>query len=341
MDIFWLGNTSISATEDYLFGFYDGLARDLDIVAFNAPNYLMVWSAGNDRNDSWSGGHYAWINGSWKWSTATRDQDGGVDGYDCIPQHGVAKNILTVGAVNDITGGYTSPASVVMSDFSSWGPTDDGRIKPDIVANGVSLYSTSSDNNASYTTFSGTSMASPNTTGTLALLQEHYRNVRGRAMSAAALKGLVINTASEAGPNDGPDYMFGWGLLNAVGAADKITQDNTNGGLIVEGILNNSQTIDYTYYSDGSDINVTLSWTDPAGTPPAAALNPTTLMLVNDLNLSVIRQSNSATYSPWVLNPANPAAAATKGNNIRDNVETVNVKNPAAGYYTVRDHSFR
>ena len=334
--MFWLGNTSISETEDYLFGFYDGVARDLDIVAFNAPNYLMVWSAGNDRNDTWSGGHYAWINGSWKWSTATRDQDGGVDGYDCIPQHGVAKNILTVGAVNDITGGYTSPASVVMSDFSSWGPTDDGRIKPDIVANGVSLYSTSSDNNASYTTFSGTSMASPNTTGTLALLQEHYRNVRGRAMSAAALKGLVINTASEAGPNDGPDYMFGWGLLNAVGAADKITQDNTNGGLIVEGILNNSQTIDYTYYSDGSDINVTLSWTDPAGTPPAAALNPTTLMLVNDLNLSVIRQSNSATYSPWVLNPANPAAAATKGNNIRDNVETVNVKNPAAGYYTVR-----
>jgi hypothetical protein len=60
-------------------------------------------------------------------------------------------------------------------------------------------------------------------------------------MSAASLKGLVINTAHEAGPSDGPDYMFGWGLLNAVGAAEKITQDDVEGGLIVEGVLNNGK----------------------------------------------------------------------------------------------------
>jgi hypothetical protein len=333
-NMYWWGTTSISATEDYLFGFYDATARDLDIVAFNAPNYLIVWAAANDRNDTWSGGHYVRDGGgNWIWSTATRDQDGGADGFDCIPQQGIAKNILTVGAVEDIPGGYTTPASVVATDFTSWGPADDGRIKPDIAANGASLYSSSSAGNASYNNKSGTSMAAPSVTGTLALLQEHYTNVRGRAMSAAALKGLVINTADEAGPNDGPDYMFGWGLLDAVGAADKITQDDNEGGLIVQGVLNNGQTIDYTYYSDGSEINVTLCWTDPAGTPTAASLNPSALMLVNDLDFRVI---GSVTYLPWQANRTFPSSAAYKSDNTRDNVETVNVKNPPPGYYTLR-----
>jgi len=330
----WLGNTSISASEDYLFGFYDGTARDFDIVAFNAPNYLMVWSAGNDRNDTWSGGHYVRSSsGTWIWSNATRNPDGGTYGYDCIPQQGVAKNILTVGAVQDIIDGWTSPSDVIMSDFSSWGPTDDGRIKPDIVANGVDLYSAIGSGNTSYDYMSGTSMSAPNTTGTLALLQEHYRNGRGETMSASALKGLVINTANEAGPNEGPDYMFGWGLLNAVGAANLITKDNSDGGLIVQGLLVNGQTQDYKYYSNGSPISVTLCWTDPAGTPPAASLNPTTLMLVNNLNLRVI---GTTTHFPWRLNPASPAAAATRGDNFRDNVEKVTINDPTPGFYTIR-----
>jgi trimeric autotransporter adhesin len=155
-NMFWWGTTSISTTEDYLFGFYDETSRDLDIIAYNAPKYLIVWAAANDRDDTWSGGHYVRDGGgNWVWSTATRGPDGGADGFDCIPQQGVAKNILTVGAVHDITGGYSGPSSVVMTDFSSWGPADDGRIKPDIVANGESLYSTSSAGNTSYTTMSG------------------------------------------------------------------------------------------------------------------------------------------------------------------------------------------
>lgn len=340
----WWGTTSISTVEDYRFGFYDDLAKDLDQVAANAPNYLIVFAAGNDRDDAGSGTH--WVRnsqGNWVSSNASRNPDGNANGYDCLPQQQVAKNILTVGAVNDIVGGWTQPSDVVITSFSSYGPTDDGRIKPDIVANGASLFSTGSVANNDYYTSSGTSMASPNVTGSLALLQEHYRNLRGNngaivtaTLSAAALKALVINTANEAGTSDGPDYRFGWGLLNSIGAAQKITDDDNQGGLIVQGILNGSQTTDYTYYSDGSEINVTLCWTDPPGTPPAAALNPTTLMLVNNLNLRVIRQDPSTTYFPWVLNPASPAAAATKANNTRDNVETVNVKNPTPGYYTIR-----
>jgi hypothetical protein len=89
-------------------------------------------------------------------------------------------------------------------------------------------------------------MATPNTTGSLVLLQEHYKALRGGTMTAAALKGLVINTANEAGSANGPDYRFGWGLVNASGAANLITNDNTQGGLIVQSILVNSQTVDYT-----------------------------------------------------------------------------------------------
>jgi hypothetical protein len=332
---YWYGNPSISSTEDYLFGFYDESSQDLDNLVVNAPHYLPVWAAANDRNDDYNSGHYVYSGGSWTWSTASRDQDGGADGYDCIPQQSVAKNILTVGAVNDITSGWSQASDVVMSTFSGWGPTDDGRIKPDICANGVSVYSTDDDSNSDYRYLDGTSMASPNTTGTLALLQDYYQDLNGGQMSAATLKGLVINTANEAGPADGPDYMFGWGLLNATGAADLITLDHSEGGLIVEAILENGQTTDYTYYSDGSsDINVTICWTDPAGTPVAAALNPTNLMLVNELDVRLYH--SSSTYFPWRLNPASPSSNATKGDNFRDNVETVNIQSPSAGYYTIR-----
>lgn len=331
---YWYGNTTISATEDFQFGFYDATSQAWDNIAFNAPGYLIVKSAGNDRGDSHTGGHYISNGTSWVYSTASRDMDGGADGYDCIEQRAAAKNILTIGAVNPIPGGWSSPADVVMSSFSGWGPTDDGRIKPDLVADGVGVYSTSNSSNSSYTSASGTSMSTPNTTGTLVLLQDYYKSLHGGTMSAAALKGLVINTANEAGPNSGPDYMNGWGLLNASGAANLITADNSNGGLIVQSMLANGQTIDYTYYSDGSSpVNVTLCWTDPAGTPVANSLNPANLMLVNDLDVRVI---GTLTNYPWMLNPSLPSAAATKGDNFRDNVETVNLASPTAGYYTVR-----
>ncbi|MFX5784919.1 S8 family serine peptidase, partial [Acinetobacter baumannii] len=65
-----------------------------------------------------------------------------------------------------------------MSSFSSWGPTDDGRIKPDLVADGVSVTSTGGNSTTSYATLSGTSMAAPNTTGSLLLLQEYYNRLR-------------------------------------------------------------------------------------------------------------------------------------------------------------------
>jgi hypothetical protein len=333
---YWYGTPSVSQTEDASFGFYDSSANAWDAIAYAAPYYLIVKSAGNDRNDSYAGGHYAWIGGSWQWSVQARDADGGATGYDSLGQQAVSKNILTVGAVNDVIGGWTGPADVVMSSFSGWGPTDDGRIKPDIVANGVTLYSSSSAGDSSYTTMSGTSMASPTTAGSLGLLVGHYRATHaGSDMRSATLKGLVIHTADEAGANPGPDYAFGWGQLNTQTAAEQITLDVTETWAIQELNIAQGQTISQTWTSDGlGPVKATLCWTDLPGTPVALSLDPPNRMLVNDLDLRIIGPG-ATVYRPWSLDPANPAAAATTADNNRDNVEVILIDGAPAGSYTV------
>ena len=95
---------------------------------------------------------------------------------------------------------------MAIAGFSSRGPCPDGRIKPDVSAPGVDLYSCYDSSNTSYGYMSGTSMATPSTTGSCGLVVSYYRRLNaGKDMRAATLKGLVINTADEAGPADGPD----------------------------------------------------------------------------------------------------------------------------------------
>ncbi len=321
----WWGNPAISTQEDYLFGFYDFSAQDWDQIAYDAPYYLICKSAGNDRNDCGDGSHPC---------------DGAPDGYDCIGTRGVAKNILTVGAVNDVSGGYSGPSSVVMSSFSGWGPADDGRIKPDIVGNGVGVYSTDDGSDTDYVSLSGTSMSTPSITGSLVLLQEHYENLKGAGiyMRAATLKALVIHTADETGPNDGPDYMFGWGLMNTEKAAQKITEDQTT-DVISEHVLLNGGTYTQSILALGTEpLKVTIVWTDIPGTPVSAQLDPLTPMIVNELDLQIT--DLSTTYFPWKLDRNIPAAAATNiGENNVDNVEVVYISNPSATNYTITvDH---
>ncbi len=321
----WYGNANISPVEDYLFGFYDINARHWDQIAFNAPNYLIVKAAGNDRGE---GPSDAGTNGK-------AEKDGGDDGFDCIGTVGVAKNIMTVGAVHEVLH-YNNSEDVVMSSFSSWGPADDGRIKPDIVAKGVDVYSTTAESNTSYASYSGTSMATPNATGTMALIQKYYQDTHGSTpMRAATLKGLMLHTADEAGPAPGPDYMFGWGLMDAKKAAQRIT-DDLGQNVIDELVLNNGET--YTRQitvSQEPELRVTICWTDPAGFPLGASLNPRNPMLVNDLNLKIIDPSGNTNF-PWRLDPDNPSAPAVNDNkNHVDNVETVQIENPTPGTYTI------
>lgn len=318
----WNGTPSISNQEDYLFGFYDSSSRGWDIIADNAPYYLIVKSAGNDRNEG---------------PNSSPPNDGQ---YDCIGQQGISKNVLTVGAVDDILGGYSGPSSVVMSSFSSWGPADDGRIKPDIVANGIGLYSTYDNSDIDYNSISGTSMATPSVTGSLALLQEHWEGLNGAGnyMLSSTLKALVIHTADEAGLNDGPDYEFGWGLMNTETAAIMISDDQVF-NIIDEITLTQGNSYSRSVYSDGTEpLKITICWTDEPGTPVANQLDPINPMLVNDLDLGLI--FGATTYYPWKLDRDNPSNAATNNseNNV-DNIEVVYIDSPAAGDYTIAvDH---
>ena len=350
----WYYNTSVAtprwewygdpgATEDYKFGYYDNNAALLDSTLTKNPGYLPVFAAGNPRNENGPavGQPYYRYNSNYQ-MVASGNRPAGIsnnDSYNTIATYANAKNILTVGAVNPLPYGYSKASDVVMTAFSAWGPTDDGRIKPDVVADGVNVTSSVSTSNTAYSSFSGTSMASPSATGSLLLLQEYYNQVHsGSFMWSSTLKALAIHTADEAGPSDGPDYQFGWGLLNIKRATDVIKSNNLNNHLILEQQLTSGTPNTVTVVATGKgQLMATLAWSDPAGsvqTDPSKYLNDPTPKLVNDLDLRVTK--GSSTYYPWVLDGTNPSAAAIKGDNKLDNVEKVNVDSIVPGQtYTI------
>ncbi|MCW5943823.1 MAG: S8 family serine peptidase [Fimbriimonadaceae bacterium] len=334
---YWHGDESVSTDEDYKFGFYDGLAAAWDGLAYEAPFYLVVKSAGNDRGESpglQPAQHQVWHNGQWSESATIRQKDGGDTGYDTVASYALAKNSLTVGAVADVTT-YTGPSSVKVLDFSGRGPTDDGRIKPDVVANGEALWSTESLSDSAYRSMSGTSMAAPNAAGTIALvLQQWLVRHSGRTPRSATLKALAIQTALEVGDAPGPDYSSGWGLLNGPGMAAAVAKDGPLRPTVFEEALDQGQTWAFGFYGDGTEaIRATLVWTDRPGTVTGPRLNAPDRKLVNDLDLRVVSPSGIAL--PWVLDPKRPADPATKGDNSRDNVEQVVVPAGTPGVFRV------
>jgi len=335
----WIGGPG---DEDPNFGYYDAQAQLWDQIAFDAPDYLIVKAAGNDRWDIGPepGEEFTIVDQNGMVLGTSFDAPPGdcsQTGYDCLPTASVAKNILTVGAVDDVPGGYqtlTGPGAVQMTGFSSWGPADDGRIKPDLVANGWLLFSTYAWD-PYFASAIGTSMAAPNVSGSLLLLQEHYQNLHaGSAMRAATLKALAIHSADESGAAAGPDYEFGWGLLNTFKAAQLITNAGDGSHWIVEGSLaqGSTETVAISVAEEGARVTATLVWHDPPAEPAPPALDPAALMLVNDLDLRV--SGGGDTHLPWVLDPAQPAAPASTGDNFRDNVEQVEFAG-SVGNYTV------
>lgn len=234
-----------------------------------------------------------------------------------------------------------------MTKFSSWGPTDDGRIKPDVVANGFEVYSTSSAFDKAYTTKSGTSMATPHVTGTAALLHQHYTNLHGSEVkpSSATMKGLLIHTAADAG-NPGPDYSYGWGVVDGAAGANFLSDSKAEDGSLLrqdESYTGSKQKIEVK--SDGSEpLKTTIVWTDPAGKAHGNGLDDDTPALVNDLDLWIVGPDGQ-TYYPWSLNPGKPSDDAVRNQkNSVDNVEQVLIDNPVAGTYTIHvdsDKSFR
>ena len=327
--------------QDYKFGFYGHEAQMWDSILYNAPNYLIVQSAGNCRmyNGPSVGSPYYYFSALDSTIQLSATRNAGIsnnDSFNTIPTNATAKNILTIGAVNGLQYGYNKPSDVVMNNFSSWGPTDDGRIKPDLVADGVGVLSTVTGSNNAYATMTGTSMSSPAVTGSLFLLQELYsQKHNGNFMRSASLKGVAIHTTDEAGTFPGPDYQFGWGLMNTKRAADFVA-NKYNSDTIIESVLNNVDTFRYSFVASGSDpVKATLVWTEaPADINWTYKYNNPASKLINDLDVTI--SSNGKTFYPWVLNPKQPLQAATKGINVLDNVERVDMDTIIPGnVYTV------
>jgi len=293
-------------------GAYTTDARAWDEIAYNAPYYLMVASAGNNGEDE--------------------NPNPFAVGFDKLTGNKTAKNNLVVANAQDaFIAANGNLISVSINSASSQGPTDDFRIKPDITGNGTSLYSTFETSDSAYGTLSGTSMASPNVTGTLLLLQQYYKIKNKRFMKAATLKALACHTADDAG-NPGPDAVFGWGLLNAKKAAETITA-NGLGTVISEEILQQGQTFTMTVNSNGTEpLQATIAWMDVPGITNNGNLNDPTPALVNDLDIRITK--GTSTYFPWKLTSNPNDNAVNNGDNNVDNVEKISIPS-ASGTYTI------
>ncbi|EDP97048.1 S8 family serine peptidase [Kordia algicida OT-1] len=297
---------------DYYFGAYITESRDWDEIMFNAPNFLMVVAAGNDGNQNGYNGSPLAGNSS----------------YDKLTGHSTSKNNLVVANAQDASiDGSGNLVSVSINSSSSEGPTDDYRIKPDITGNGTGVYSTYQNSDTAYNSITGTSMASPNVAGSVLLLQQHYNNTNGSFARAATIKGIVLHTADDAGSN-GPDAVFGWGLMNAKRAAEAIS-NNGNESRIEQLTLTSGQSYTITVDSDGvNPLLASISWTDRAGTATTAT-NSSTAVLVNDLDIRVTK--GGTTYNPWRLTGVTTNG---KGDNTVDPYERVDVSG-ASGTYTI------
>lgn len=338
---------------DQRFGRYDSNSATWDGLTYNLPYYLPFISAGNHGNDGPPAAGQAWRQGTTSgtertYSAAAHPAGDGAykGGYDTCEGKKLAKNVVTVGATLDaVVSGERSLAAGTLTAFSSTGPVDDGRIKPDVVANGNTVTSSTNTSDTSTGSSNGTSMASPTAAGSAILLQQYYGNrFPGQAMRASTLKALILHTADDIG-NPGPDYRYGWGLMNTLAAATLIKDhaDASGTAALMESSVSTAQTsrTHIIPHRAGTALRVTLCWTDPAGTAKTSGHDVRTRDLVNDLNLTVTGPGG-ATHLPYVMphvgvwTNASLSQNATTGVNTVDNVEQVYLAAPTlSGDYTV------
>ncbi len=270
--------------------------------------FRVVWANGNERDCPFCPGEHQ-------------------NGYHSTAPPSCAKNHLTVGALNSNDDSQTA--------FTSWGPCDDGRLKPDIAAPGCQsnddygVTSTDSAGDTAYVSLCGTSMASPTVCGLGALLLQDFRaTYTGEPdFRNSTLRAVLAHTAVDLG-NAGPDYSNGYGSVRIQPAIDLVRAGNFLEAEVIQGEVYSVLVL----VGPGEELKVTLVWDDAPGTPN---VNPA---LVNDLDL-VVYAPSSVQHFPWTLDPDNPSAPAsqTQADHI-NNIEQVFVGSPTTGAWRVEVH---
>ncbi len=358
-------------------GAYTRYAVQTDRFAWEHPDMVILFAAGNDGVD-------------------LIPPDGIVD-EDSIGPPGTAKNVITVGASENVRSsggnsektwgegsiegvlfGFNPMMEPLVSDkpsdnadglamFSSRGPTNDGRIKPDVVAPGTNVLSVHSqhpdalelyglhESNTRYAYCSGTSMSTPLVAGAVTLIRQWYVDTRAHPNpSAALIKATLINGAVDTSPGQygtgatqeipdvWPNHVIGWGRVN-VAASLAVGQEAEREVWFNDAnqIARTGEVEEFTVYAAAGNepLRITLVWTDPPGEEEPEGLDLSLLtgeyadpVLVNDLDLVVT--------TPDGREFLGNGERGVDGPDRLNNVEAVRIPNPVEGEYrlTVTGH---
>jgi serine protease AprX len=248
-----------------------------------------------------------------------------------ISSPGSAKNAITVGASENNRPTFGSYADNInqIAEFSSRGPTKDGRVKPDIVAPGTYILSSRSslapdssfwaNYNSKYAYMGGTSMATPLTAGNVALLKEHFLKNKGIDAKPSLIKAALVAGATNLGTTTGNQ---GWGRVNV--------EKSINVAYVNESkALTTGTKATYTFSATSSrPLKFTLAWTDYPGSPSA------TYSLVNDLDFVVKSPSGKVYVGNDTTSPYNDNWDGV------NNVESVTIAVPENGTYTIEVQAY-
>ncbi|WP_223700918.1 S8 family serine peptidase [Sutcliffiella deserti] len=250
-----------------------------------------------------------------------------------ISAPGTAKNAITVGATENLRPSFGSYADNInhVAQFSSRGPTRDGRIKPDVMAPGTFILSARSslapdssfwaNHNSKYAYMGGTSMATPIVAGNVAQLREHFIKNRGVTPKPSLLKAALIAGAADVGLGY-PNGNQGWGRVTLDKSLNVAFVNETNA-------LSTNQKATYSFTAQaGKPLKMSLVWSDAPGSTTASTT------LVNDLDL-VITAPNGTQYV------GNDFSAPYNNNwDGKNNVENVFINAPQSGTYTIEVQAY-
>jgi len=299
---------------------FDELVRDADALALGDQPYILEFSAGNAGPAEQSVGSPA-----------------------------VAKNVIATGAAENDRLDFIiySDGPDAMADFSSRGPCEDGRIKPDVVAPGTWISSLQSQSatdqyawapiDSLYQYQGGTSQAGPHASGAAAVFVQYYRQTHTNATPSPALvKAALINSATDMDDSFGtarvPNMDEGWGRVDLTPLLDSALGFEFNDQSVA---LTNSQVFAHQIVVGSSDepLKITLVYTDPPGFPGAIPA------LVNDLDLEVVGPDGTLYRGNQFANGESVRNASSADR--LNNVEAVHLAYPTPGQYTIRVRAFR